>query len=251
MEADIIVSAEQKYLATTALRRKIMDKQYSWWHWCKYVAWIFTIGWTITCAIITLIFVIRFDMLRQANNNVANPYSTSVCTTDHIDIHDESLTSYTNSQRAMTNYLNNADSSTLNSKNGFALKESVTRWLLSIFIGFLLSLFVWQPLFDLILQIIKVLRFDPEDVTESYFFANTKLLLSQAERQELIGNVANMDLDLDDNADDESQKDDDDHNEHVEPKNDVPSDDIPSNVTSPVALQAHVELMNTNPPNKQ
>jgi len=123
------------------------------------------------------------------------------------------MTQYNSTQRALTDYLQKVNPGTLSNTKGFAFKESVSRWLMSIFIGFLLSLFVWQPLFDLIVQIIKVCRFDPEEVNESYFFYNTKLLLTQAEREALIQGGVNVgSTDNADNADKESDDENEDAN---------------------------------------
>ncbi|ETO14890.1 hypothetical protein RFI_22479 [Reticulomyxa filosa] len=232
---ELIVSAEQKYLATAALRRKIMDQQYSWWHWCKYVAWAFTISWTLICAIVTLIFVIRFDMLRSAKNG----YESAVISQcpNGIDITDMNTIQYDETEKSMADYVTKVSTSTLNTDNGFEFGQSVDRWLMSIFIGFLLSLFVWQPLFDLILQAIKVLRFDnnrrqiqfcvyvikkPKAVNEIYFFANTKLLLTLAERNILA--QAGADIESDNDVDSGSADENDDADsqsikEHKEEEN--------------------------------
>ncbi|ETO25366.1 hypothetical protein RFI_11770 [Reticulomyxa filosa] len=252
VELEALITAEQKYLAATALRRKIMDKQYSWFHWCKYAAWGFTVVWTIVCAIITLIFVVRFDMSRNAANSYNDPATTSMCI-NQIDIHDENVTQYEQTQRSMVDYLQRVDSSTLNSKDGFAFRQSVSRWLMSIFIGFLLSLFVWQPLFDLVLQVVKVLRYDPEDVNESYFFANSKLLLSQVERKQLVPDDPN--LNSEDNADEESEnkeEEEDDKNDQPQPSANADNnvlDKLEKHISSQ-DLGAHVELADTQP-NKQ
>ncbi|ETO35975.1 hypothetical protein RFI_01087 [Reticulomyxa filosa] len=250
---EMLVSVEQKYLATSALRRKIMDKQYSWWHWCKHAAWVFTIAWTLICAVVTLIFVVRFDMLRDAQNSYKSPQESTQCPASLVDISDQNSTQYSASEKAMSDYLQHVSASTLDSKQGFAFRQSVSRWLMSIFIGFLLSLFVWQPLFDLILQIIKVARFDSEEVNESYFFSNTKLLLTQAERDALLQAGAN--IGADDDADRESDGGDDadsqqrDNAEPVQPQSNEPQNNqqqeqqVPQNVLDELDRQMSIEML--------
>jgi len=221
-----------------------MDKQYWWWRWCKYLAWGFTILWTILCAIVTLIFVVRFDMLRNAQNNDASPQEATKCPATLIDVSDQNATSYYGSQKALTNYLETVPTSTLNTNGGFAFRESVSRWLMSIFIGFLLSLFVWQPLFDLILQIIKVCRFDPDEVNESYYFSNTKLLLTQKERKELIQAGAN--IGADDDADKESSENHDDADSQQGKKEDVVGKtNLSQNVLEELDKQMTIEMLRT------
>ncbi|ETO26790.1 hypothetical protein RFI_10342 [Reticulomyxa filosa] len=202
-----VVSIGQKYLATDVLRRKRMEEHYSWWPCCKYLAWVFTLTWTLVCAVVT--FVVRFNILRHALNSYQSA-AESQCP-NYLDIGDATITAY---NATANHYVATMSTSTSNEQHGFGGEPAVDRWLLSIFVGFFLSLFVWQPLFMLVFQIIRILRFDPERVTESYYFANTKLLLTQTEREILIesGTV----ISSDDNADKESDHEDDHYQFNVE-----------------------------------
>ncbi|ETN99792.1 transcriptional regulator [Reticulomyxa filosa] len=186
-QKELLIVAEQKYLAATALRRKIMDKQYSWWHWCKYLAWTYIIVWIIVCAVITLVLAVRFDMIRDAQNGYSEEIA-SKCPSK-IDIGDKIAAEYGATQRSMNQYVHTASTSTLNEKNGFQIGESVSRWLISILLGFFLSLFIWQPLIELLLlcdRFCVMCNQQPEDINELYFFANPSLLLTEAERNALV-----------------------------------------------------------------
>ena len=122
---------------------------------------------------IVLIYGLRFDILANARNGYGNE-AQSDCEGSYIDITEQIWLKYNATQGQLIDHLNDP----ANTENYFppdndSFGKDITttdRWLLSLALSFLLSIFITEPLSLGVKAILRILCFNPTNIDEAYFW---------------------------------------------------------------------------------
>ncbi|ETO34316.1 hypothetical protein RFI_02777, partial [Reticulomyxa filosa] len=160
------LSLFEKYLVSSALRRRIYERRYRFYSWCRYVAWMIVIIGCSVGVFLTMFYVVRFNVEIEGKINIVHQINFAV------------------TQNAMTTFMKGIDTGNIPNANALVPGWELTvvdRWLLNCFFSYLLGLVVWQPFFRFLWELYKYCRFSPNAIGETYYFSHDFCLITEEE----------------------------------------------------------------------
>ena len=162
------------------IKHKLFNERYSKYpYWCKYVSIGFIIIWTFLCATITTIWCIWFDVSLETNNEYEEVIYNATMHDEYIDL--TTWINYNETQKDIDVLIEKWE------QNGHSLYNppandsysngsmSVSsRFLITVFVSYCLSLFFWQPLIFALRawMLLKKLEKNPDKITEALLFSH-------------------------------------------------------------------------------
>ncbi len=177
------LNLKQRTKVLEHLRKKILTEQRKLGSWARDVGWAVMIIWSLGCAFLVLYYALRFDELFGGENNYSGDV-TSECDSP-IDVGEESWLLFNRTQGELDAWFAASDPALFepnenDSFGGDDMSASV-RWFLSVLVSFLISIFAIAPITMFIMQLIRVLKFDPKEINEEFFFAMEAHLMQSIE----------------------------------------------------------------------
>ena len=159
------------------LKERLYNETYPLPHMCKYVSIVCIIIWSVLCACITTIWCIWFEMELKLSNFYQNKIDGAGRNGEYIEL--ETMINYNQTQKSMndaeTEWRQNGRSMYNPPKgDSFGVDTVAARFLLSVFLSYFLSVFLWQPLLLALksMKRLKNISDKPDRVNEALLFYN-------------------------------------------------------------------------------
>ena len=133
------------------IRQRILNRTYSYSHRFKYIAIGCIVIWSIICAVITTLWCLWFDANLFLNNNYQSEWDIyyNNCTNGDNVIPLKTSINYNVTEYEITNLLASFDGYFYKPPANDTFNENydvAQRFLLCVFLSYILSVFLWQPL---------------------------------------------------------------------------------------------------------
>ena len=193
------------------LQQRIFNENFILPHYFKQISIFCIVIWTLLCAIITTVWCLWFD----GTLNVANQYQNEIALFDECDgdiIPLKTMINYNTSQTQMDQMLFDFEqngNSFYQPPSGDAFDSSYgaddarmavsTRFLLCVLLSYVLSVFLWQPLFIAIQSLIQTLRLNPltDKIDEGTLFCDIrKYLGTDTSQNEVLNESGTQNIEL-------------------------------------------------------
>ena len=169
-----------KFVIKEEIRQRLLNKMYKYPHWCKYVAMGCIVVLSLTCAIITTLWCLWFDAQLFLTNNyqLQFDYYTKNCTSsESVSVLPyKTFLNYNSTEYEMNLIFSQFDGyfySPESSNDSFGDNYTVAqRFLLCVFLSYILSIFWWQPLILAIKSLFLLKKYvnNPNQINEAMLF---------------------------------------------------------------------------------
>ena len=138
-----------KLNAFSQVQERYVEKRFFYKPCCRYITNSFIILWAVTCALITSIWCIWFDLQLSATNGYENDIESQCTNNKTYDIEYKIIYNYNLTQYSVSSIDGTTENGyePPNESDSFADNLDVsTRFILAVLYSYILAMFFWQPL---------------------------------------------------------------------------------------------------------